>query len=41
MRVPREADDAALEAARHDVEARLRDCEASTAARLAGPPQGR
>lgn len=41
MRVPRDADDAALEQARLDMEARLRECEDTTTARLAGPPQGK
>lgn len=41
MRVAREAGEAALDDARLDVEARLRACEAATAARLAAAPQGR
>ncbi|MFN7977025.1 MAG: lysophospholipid acyltransferase family protein [Vicinamibacterales bacterium] len=41
MRVPRDADDAALERARLDVEARLRDCEAATASQLAAASTGR
>lgn len=41
MHVARDADDGALERARLDVEARLRDCEAATAAELAGTTAGR